>query len=342
MRSRRGAPPAVARPDRPDARAPRVARPPRPRRSALLRAARQPLRCRDRVLQHPHRRAAAHGRFRGGELRPLVQSGPVDRAGERDRRLGALGAVGGGEPDPGDRHRAAELDRGHRSGGCAVVGGVVDVEPAGGGVGAVGAARAEPGGVAAAALRPAGAGRAGRGAGRHARVHGARRRAGRARARVAGRTGRRLHPHPAAAGRHRARRRRQLADLRLGDHPAAPHGRRAARRAAGGVARRRRLRGDQAGGGGLLRGRSRAPRAGRSSAPCSACCSSATWWPGCCCGSRRGRPPRGATSASPRRPCRGRWCCARSVVAGGPSTGGLGAALLLGIAAGAWLRGRSR
>ena len=32
----------------------------------------------------------------------------------------------------------------------------------------------------------------------------------------------------------------------------------------------------------------------------------------------------------------------QELVAGGPSTGGLGAALLLGIAAGAWLRGRSR
>jgi hypothetical protein len=32
----------------------------------------------------------------------------------------------------------------------------------------------------------------------------------------------------------------------------------------------------------------------------------------------------------------------QEVVAEGPSTGGLGAALLLGIAAGAWLRGRSR
>ena len=32
----------------------------------------------------------------------------------------------------------------------------------------------------------------------------------------------------------------------------------------------------------------------------------------------------------------------QEVVAGGPSAGGLGAALLLGIAAGAWLRGRSR
>ena len=50
---------------------------------------------------------------------------------------------------------------------------------------------------------------------------------------------------------------------------------------------------------------------GRSSDPCSACCSSATWWQGCCCGSRRGQPPRGATNASPPRPCRGRWCCAR-------------------------------
>ena len=95
--------------------------------------------------------------------------------------------------------------------------------------------------------------RAGDRAAPHARVHRARHRAHRGRAPAAGRARRRRDPHAAAPGRRRARRRRELADLRVGDHPAAPHGRLAAGRATGGAARRGRLRGAQAGRRDLLR-----------------------------------------------------------------------------------------
>ncbi len=228
-------------------------RPPGARRAALLRAAGQPLRRRDHVLQHPDGRAAADGRVRGGELRALVQPDAAGRAGVRHRRRGAAGLSQAVNPI-----LETAIEQRNSVAGVGLVGALWS------GVWwmsnmreAVSAQWELPAPNPAALQRLLFDLRALTGLGLALLVTLAFTVLGTGLTevvlRLAGRTGRRRDPAGAAGGRHRARRRRELADLRVGDHPAAPHGRRVARRAAGGVARRRRLRGAQAGRHRLLR-----------------------------------------------------------------------------------------
>ena len=136
----------------------------------------------------------------------------------------------------------------------------------------------------AAAVRPAGAARAGRRAGRLVRDHRARVRASPRRVlelvglAEQGWAGVLL----AVLGRG-ARAGRQLADLPLGDRPAAAQARHAAQRGQGGAVRRGRFRGAQAGDDLLPGQRDHARRAGRCSARCSVCSCSPSSPPGSSC-----------------------------------------------------------
>ena len=205
-----------------------MAGPPRPRRRPLHRAARRPLRGGDHVLQRAVARPAADDRVRGRRLRAVLQPGPAGRDPRRDHR-GRAGQPGRARSTRSSTRPSTQRARSAAFGllGALYSGHRVDDEPARGALGAVGAGRRSrprcPSGCCSTCWRCSGSGSRWSARSRSPGLASGFADDG-AGVRRAGRAG--LGAVPADAARRRARPRRQLADLPVGDRPAAARARR--------------------------------------------------------------------------------------------------------------------